>query len=107
MMAEYRVCPICNLKFLPSKYRKDQRVCSRKPCQRKRQLSNLAAWREKNPGYFKITRHDTSWAKVHRERSKTWRKKHRLKIKKYKKEHQNEQREYMREYMYRIRHYGV
>ena len=103
-MAEYKVCPICKREFLPSRYRKDQRVCSRKECQRQRQLRNLAAWRKQNPGYFKISRHDSSWAKLYRERSKKWRKRHKSKVKKYKRAHKEEQREYMREYMYRLRH---
>ena len=103
-MAEYRICLICKRKFLPSKYRKDQKVCSRAGCQHTRELTNLAAWRQKNPGYFKITRHNSSWAKLYRQRAQMWRKKHKDKVKKYKKEHRQEQREYMREYMYRLRH---
>lgn len=103
-MAEYRACLVCKEKFLPSKYKKNQKVCSRAGCQHTRQLRNLAAWRKMNPGYFKITRHDSSWAKGYRKRSQMWRKEHKGKVKGYKKLHQKEQREYMREYMYRLRH---
>ncbi len=102
-MAEYRACPICKREFLPNKYRKGQEVCSRPECQRQRQLNNVAAWRKKNPGYFKINRHDSSWAKLYRERTHLWRKRHKTQIKRYKKAHQEEQKEYMREYMYRRR----
>ncbi len=105
-MAEYRICPICKNEFLPSKYRKAQGVCSRKECQHRRQLNNLASWRQRNPGYFKTSRHDSSWAKVYRHRSQAWRRRHKGEVKEYKKVHQEEQKEYMREYMHRLRHYG-
>ncbi|MBL7084779.1 MAG: hypothetical protein ISS43_01540 [Candidatus Omnitrophica bacterium] len=104
-MAKYRICSICKEKFLPSKYRRDQKVCSRKPCQLTRQRQNLAAWRQKNPGYFKSSRHNSSWAKLYRQRSQAWKKKHKGQVRRYKKAHKEEQREYMREYMYRLRHF--
>ena len=103
-MIEPRICPICKQEFTPSKYRRNQKVCSRPDCQHRRQLQNLAAWRQKNPGYFKVTRHDASWAEVYRRRARRWRKKHKRKIREYRKAHKQEQREYMREYMYRLRH---
>ncbi|MFH1246049.1 MAG: hypothetical protein V1662_06160 [Candidatus Omnitrophota bacterium] len=103
-MTEYRECLVCGKSFLPSKYRKDQRICSQLECQHQRQLRNLAVWRQRNPGYFKISRHDTSWAAFSRRRAQIWRKRHTRKIKKYKAAHKTEQREYMREYMYRLRH---
>jgi hypothetical protein len=103
-MVDYAICLICKGKFLPSKYRRNQKVCSQPECQHKRQLQNLAAWRQKNPGYFKITRHDSSWAQLYRRRSRLWRKRNKDKIKKYRQEHKKEEREYMREYMYRLRH---
>jgi hypothetical protein len=81
-----------------------QKVCSRPECQHQRQLNNLAAWRQKNPGYFKVSRHNSSWAKLYRKRSQTWRKRHKGKVKKYHKIHKEEQKEYMREYMHRLRH---
>ncbi|MBL7092220.1 MAG: peptidylprolyl isomerase, partial [Candidatus Omnitrophica bacterium] len=102
-MVEHRICPICKREFLPNKYRKGQRVCSRSQCQRQRQLRNLAAWRKRNPGYFKISRHDSSWAKIYRQRSQMWRRRHKTEVKRYKKAHKEEQKEYMREYMYRRR----
>ncbi|MFC1699605.1 hypothetical protein ACFL1I_06595 [Candidatus Omnitrophota bacterium] len=104
MIADYQICLICKKKFLPNKYRKDQKVCSRIECQHQRQLRNLAAWRQHNPGYFKISRHDSSWAAMYRRRSQLWRKRHKDQIRKYKQDHRQEQREYMREYMYRLRH---
>jgi hypothetical protein len=103
-MAEQRTCPICKRKFLPSKYRKEQKVCSRAQCQHQRQLLNMALWRAKNQGYFKTSRHDTSWAELYRGRARKWRKRHKAKVRKYRKEHKQEQREYMRMYMYRLRH---
>ena len=106
-MAEYRVCAICKKRFLPSKYRKVQKVCSRLACQHQRQLQNLAAWRQRNPGYFKISQHNSSWAKLYRRRSQGWRKRHKQQVKRYKQAHKDEQREYMREYMYRLRHTGA
>ena len=103
-MEKTRICPICNRTFGPSKYRKDQVVCSRAPCQKIRQRENLARWREKNPGYFKTSRHDTSWAQVYRERARKWRKRHKGKIREYRKARREELKEYMRVYMYRLRH---
>lgn len=103
-MPEYKVCPVCKKKFVPSKYRNDQQICSRQQCQHQRQLLNMAAWREKNPGYFKTSRHETSWAQLYRERARAWRKKHKGRIREYRQAHKEEQREYMRMYMYRYRH---
>jgi len=103
MAAEHK-CLICKQKFLPSKYRKNQKICSRTECQHQRQLRNLAAWRKNNPGYFKISRHDSSWAEMYRKRAQAWRKRHKDQVRRYKRLHQHEQREYMREYMYRLRH---
>ncbi|MBN2097816.1 MAG: hypothetical protein JW714_04995 [Candidatus Omnitrophica bacterium] len=102
-MAEEKTCLICQQKFLPSRYRKEQQVCSRRECQRQRQLNNLAAWRAKNPGYFKFSQHDSSWAELYRGRARRWRKKNQAKIKKYRRAHKQEHREYMREYMRRLR----
>lgn len=66
-----RACPYCNLKFRPSRYHRDQKVCSSVECQRHRRTEyhrqKVAAdpayreqcrdsrtkWREKNPGYMK------------------------------------------------------
>ncbi|UCB56763.1 MAG: hypothetical protein JSV30_06115 [Candidatus Omnitrophota bacterium] len=102
-MREQIACLICKEKFSPNKYRKNQKVCSRPECQRERQIRNQAAWRQRNPGYFKVSGHDSSWAKLYRQRSRMWRKKHPDKVKKYKKAHKEEQKEYMREYMHRLR----
>ncbi|MBN3038961.1 MAG: hypothetical protein JW869_06070 [Candidatus Omnitrophica bacterium] len=103
-MPKRKICPICKRSFLASKYRKDQKVCSRPGCQHRRQLENMATWREKNPGYFKTSRHETSWAQLYRQRARSWRKKHKGKIRRYRKAHKEEQKEYMRMYMYRYRH---
>ncbi|MFH1046552.1 MAG: hypothetical protein V1727_06305 [Candidatus Omnitrophota bacterium] len=67
-------------------------------------MANLAAWRKNNPGYFKTSRHETSWAELYRERARRWRKRHKDKTKRYRRAHQAEQRQYMRVYMDRLRH---
>ena len=46
-------CLLCGRKFVPSKYRPYQRVCSNVKCQYIRQRKNERAWREANPNYFK------------------------------------------------------
>ncbi len=103
MMVGLKTCLICKRRFLPSKYRRSQAVCSLQACQGQRQLNNLAAWREKNPGYFKVTRYELWWADVYRKRSRSWREKHRDKVRNYKKARKEEQKAYMREYMRRLR----
>ena len=65
-----KLCPYCKQRFLPSRYRPDQRVCSSLDCQRRRRndyhqkklaedrlyweqcRDSQKKWREKNAGYM-------------------------------------------------------
>jgi hypothetical protein len=45
------VCPYCQVKFTPSRYRPDQRVCSSRPCQLRRQADYHQAKIQQDPAY--------------------------------------------------------
>ena len=103
-MTAPRHCIYCQAEFTPNKYSPRQKICSGVDCQRKRQLESMAAWRQKNPNYFK---YDESkgmvWLETQRRRSKQWREKNPDKIKSYRQNHQEEYRNYMRDYMRQYR----
>ena len=70
-MRENKICRYCKLSFQPSRYRKDQRVCSSIQCQRRRRTEyhrkklaedplykeqccdSQRKWRERNPAYMR------------------------------------------------------
>ena len=103
-MISARGCIYCQVEFSPNKYSPRQKVCSNSDCQKKRQLESMAAWRQKNPNYFK---YDESkgplWLETQRRRSKQWRQKNPDKIKIYRQNHQEQYRSYMRDYMRQYR----
>jgi len=99
-----RKCKFCGKPFIPNKYRPNQEICSSLECQYKRQLSNMKAWREQNPNYFKYKEsQDRSWKQACRERSLDWRKKHKEYLQLYREANKERHREYMREYMRKYR----
>ena len=99
-MPEERICTSCGKAFVPNKYRPNQEVCSSVECQYKRQLDNMAIWRNRNPNYFKYKEaEDASWKETCRHRSLAWRKKHKEYLKLYREAHKKRHRDYMRDYM--------
>ncbi len=99
-MAEEKVCKICGKPFIPNKYRPNQEICSSVECQYQRQLNNMAAWRRRNPNYFKYKEaQDASWKETCRARSLQWRRKHKEYLKLYREAHKKRHRDYMRKYM--------
>jgi len=99
-MVKEKTCKICGNSFIPNKYRPNQDVCSNIECQYQRQLQNMAAWRKRNPKYFRYKEErDASWKETCRQRSLEWRKKHKEYLKLYRNAHKERHREYMKEYM--------
>lgn len=99
-MQEERSCIICGKPFMANKYRPNQEVCSSVECQYKRQLSNMAEWRKRNPNYFKYKEaRDASWKETCKERSLGWRKRHKEYLKLYREANRARHRNYMKEYM--------
>lgn len=100
-MVLIRICGVCKEQFIPSKYKKPQKICSKPECQHKRQLDNMAAWREQNPNYFQDAQ--ILWRHLTRERAKLWRRHNIRKQRAYRQGHRENIRLYMREYMRRYR----
>jgi hypothetical protein len=56
-MAKKRPCQICRRWFGPdARVGERQRACSRRACQAKRRARTQAAWRARNPDYFRARR---------------------------------------------------
>lgn len=97
-------CVYCQREFIPSKYRwRVQKVCTDPTCRKQRQRASLAAWRERNPFYYKIKREDPGWREASCHRAKVWRKKNTDRIRTYRQTHLEQYRTYMRLYMRRYR----
>ncbi|MBN1383912.1 MAG: hypothetical protein JW983_03395 [Elusimicrobia bacterium] len=93
----FRICPVCNKKFLRNKYSPWQKVCSKNRCQKIRQLSNLKKWRKVNLKYFakyfklippalleKYKKIKMLWQKRHPGYLKNWRARHNKNLEKKK-----------------------
>lgn len=100
-MVLIRICEKCNEQFIPNKYRRQQKVCSKPECQRKRQLDDMSLWREQNPNYFRDAK--ILWRQLTRERARIWRQRNKRKQHLYRQTHKEDIRLYMREYMRRYR----
>ena len=92
-------CKICQREFIPSKYRPNQKVCSRLECQKKRQIQNEKNWRLRNPGYFKYLDQESAWKDKRKRYNKLWKTTHKAELKEYEQAHSQQRKEYMREYM--------
>lgn len=97
------ICKFCQNEFIPNKYRPQQIACSDSVCQKKRQLGNLKAWREKNPYYFTYGHYELDWKGDYKKRARDWRSRHPDYMRQYAQAHKEERRQYMREYMRRRR----
>lgn len=95
------ICDYCGEQFIPNKYKRAQKVCSKPECQHKRQLISMASWREQNPNYFRDAQ--ILWRHLTRERAKHWRRHNKRKQRLYRETHREDIRLYMREYMRRYR----
>jgi len=98
-----KICSVCNEPFVPSKYRPNQKVCSKPECQKERQRKNILSWRERNPAYFRHIHANPHWRNKRSLRSRQWRQSHPEHIRKYREEHREYYRLYMREYMRQYR----
>lgn len=96
-------CKICQIEFVPSKYRPNQQVCSKAECQKARQIQNLKDWRLRNPDYFKCLGQESSWRQDRHRYTRLWKGTHKETLKDYESGHKKQRREYMREYMRRRR----
>ena len=97
-------CVYCQREFEPSKYRRSKQLaCGDPACQKKRQRSNLTAWQERNPLYYRIKRLDPGWRAKARARARRWRMLHKDRLQAYRTNTMDQYRIYMREYMRRYR----
>lgn len=51
-----RKCKYCDKPFTPDKLHSWQKTCTKKECQRARQIDNQRTWRKNNPDYFRYAR---------------------------------------------------
>ena len=98
-----RICEICSQEFIPSKYRPNQKICSKLECQKERQKRNILSWRERNPAYFRHIHANPHWRNKRSFRSRQWRLTHPDHIRQYREAHRDYYRLYMREYMRQYR----
>ena len=63
-------CGICRRPVQADKFHPYQRICARVECRRVRQQQRGAAWRKRNPSYWK------GWGRDTREAARRWRSRH-------------------------------
>jgi hypothetical protein len=72
-----RICPFCRNRFLPSRYRPQQRVCSRKRCQQRRKREYHRRKLESDPEYRQTCRDSQrKWRERHPDYQRQYRMKH-------------------------------
>lgn len=70
-------CPFCRKTFLPSPYRRDQRVCSQPACQQKRRSEYHRQHRRSDPAYADTCLNSQrKWCEDHPDYQRNYRKQH-------------------------------
>lgn len=77
MESSGRVCPFCRERFVPSCYRPQQRICSRKACQQRRRREYHRQKLKSDPDYRQTCRDSQQkWRERHPDYQRTYRATH-------------------------------